>query len=263
MKKLMVLLMVLAMSGFAVAGPDWNNATGDGLWSTAGNWSGGILPGTGGASNWPAIHGVSESPLINANVAYQWVVQHGIYGTQSDALVVTTGGELTCHEYWLGGQNDTYNDAVVSVDGGWLQADIFKIGDSQSGTLNVSGGVVTAKNAGNQFLIGASGAWSRGKVNLTGGTIFADVFQMNGSAYQSDSRFFIDGGMFKLNGQQETLVNDYITNGWMLTSAGKVLDVSYDATWNETVVQAVAVPEPATMAILGLGGMLISRRRRK
>ena len=260
------ILAVAAMCGVAVAAPDWNNATGDGLWTTGGNWTGGNAPG-GAGNDWPAIHGQAVGPTVNATVAYQWIVQHGIYGTQPGALVMTHNGELVCNEYWLGSQNDTYNDAVITIEAGWLQANKFMIGKDQSGRVDISGGIMTAYNSGNQLLVGASGDWSRGKINITGnGDVRADTLIMNTSAFQQDSRIMInDSGVLKLRGDQTGAGTDlmsYIGSGWIhTTDSGKWIDATYDDTWNETVV--TAIPEPATLTMVALlgGGMLWVRKR--
>lgn len=261
-----MILAAVAMCGIAVAGPDWNNANGTGLWSDPANWTGGILPGTGGADNNPAIHGQAVGPTIDTAVAYQWIVNHGVFAAQPGAVVMTTGGQLQCYQYVLGNINDSYNDAVVAMDGGWLQADTFKIGLGQSGRVDISGGTMYAYNSGNQLLVGASGDWSRGKINITGtGQVMADTLVMNTSAWQQDSRILInDSGVLKVRGDQTGASNlmTYIGNGWIhTTDAGKWIDASYDATWNETVV--TAIPEPATLTMVALlgGGLLWARKR--
>ena len=266
-RKVTTILAVAAMCGVAVAGPDWTNGSGDGLWTTGANWTGGLVPATGGADNNPAIHGQAVGPTINSDVGVMWNVWHGVFGTQPGALVMTTGGKLLSNDYVLGAQNDSYNDAVITMDGGWLQANTFKIGDSQSGRVDISGGVMTAYNAGNQLLVGASGDWSRGKINITGnGDVRADTLVMNTSPYQQDSRILInDSGVLKIRGDQTGAGTDlmsYIGSGWIhTTDSGKWIDATYDDTWNETVV--TAIPEPATLGMVVLlgGGMLWVRKR--
>jgi len=268
MRKLLVLSMAVAVCSIAVAGPDWTNGSGDGLWTTGANWTGGLAPATGGADNNPAIHGQAVGPTINADVGVVFNVWHGVFGTQPGALVMTTGGKLVSNEYTLGAQNDSYNDAVITMDGGWLQANKFKIGDSQSGRVDISGGVMTAYNAGNQLLVGATGQpWSRGKLNITGtGDVRADALLMNTGGVQTDSRILInDSGVLKIRGDQTgggTDLMSYIGSGWIhTTDSGKWIDATYDATWNETVV--TAIPEPATLGMVVLlgGGMLWIRKR--
>ena len=131
-----------------------------------------------------------------------WVIAHGIYGTQPGAIIMTSGGKLTCYEYWLGVQNDTFNDAVITMDGGELKAVSFRIGDSQSGRVDISGGIMHAYDPGNELRVGANGAWSRGKINITGtGEVRAETLVMNTSAFQQDSRIFIDNsGVLKVRG---------------------------------------------------------------
>jgi len=222
MKNLTFILTIVAICSIAVAGPDWNNSGAGSLWTTGANWTGGNAPGTGGADNSPAIHGQSVGPTINSDVGSMWNVWHGVFGTQPGALIITTGGKLVCNEYTLGSQNDTYNDAVITMDGGELQANTFKIGDSQSGRVDISGGIMHAYNAGNELRVGANGDWSRGKINITGtGEVRADTLIMNTSGAQQDSRILIDNsGMLKIRGDQTGPTTDlmtYIDNGFKST----------------------------------------------
>ncbi len=248
-KKIGTWLMAVAMCSIAVAGPDWNDSAGDHLWTNGANWTGGNAPGTGGADNNPAIHGQANGPIIDTAVSYQWVVYHGVFGTQPGAVIITTtNASLTCFTYILGSQNDTYNDAVISMDGGVLHADTFKLGDSQSGRVDISGGIISVYNSGNQLLVGASGDWSRGKLNITGtGDVRADTLVMNTSPYQQDSRILInDSGVLKVRGDQTGAGTDlmtYIDNGWIYTTdAGKLIGATYDTNWNETVVSSANPP---------------------
>ena len=264
MKILTTILMAVAICSIAVAGPDWNDAGADHLWTTGANWTGGEVPGTGSADNNPAIHGQAVGPTINADVGTLFNIWHGVFGTQPGALIMTTGGKLVCNDYVLGSQNDTYNDAVITMDGGELQANTFKIGDSQSGRVDISGGLMHAYNAGNQLRVGANGDWSRGKINITEtGEVRADTLIMNTSSYQQDSRIFIDNsGVLKVRGDQTDPSTDlmtYINNGWIYTTGSKTIVATYDNTWNETVVQAI--PEPATLGLLAILGLAFLRRK--
>ena len=264
-KNLTTILATVAICSIAIAGPDWNDAGADHLWTNGANWVGGEAPATGSADNNPAIHGQAVGPTVNADVGVMWNVWHGVFGTQPGALVVTTGGSLLCNDYILGSQNDTYNDAVITMDDGWLQANKFKIGDSQSGRVDISGGIMTAYNPGNELLVGATGQpWSRGKINITGtGEVRADTLLMNTGGVQTDSRIFIDNsGVLKVRGDQTDPGTDlmtYIANGWIHTTGPKTIIATYDGIWNETVV--ISIPEPATLGLLAILGVAFLRRK--
>ncbi len=244
----LVLLMVVAVSSIAVAGPDWNDSAGDHLWTNGANWAGGFAPGTGGADNNPAIHGQAVGPTIDAPIPYQWNVWHGVFGPQPGAVIITTtNANLVCNEYVMGNIDDGYTNAVVEMDAGWFQANKFTIGNSQSAQVNISGGIMTAYNPGNELFVGGNTtneAWARGRINITGtGDVRADTLVMNLGWAQDDSRIQIeDSGKLKVRGDQTGAGTDlmtYIGNGWIYTTnAGYVIEASYDPVWNETIVRS-------------------------
>ncbi len=268
MKKMVTMVLTaVAMCSIAVAGPDWNNAApGDSLWSTPGNWNTGVLPGVSDA---PAIHGQAVGPTVNSSVPQVNIVRLGIFAAQPGAMVVTTGASLWVNTFEMGNINNSYNDAVIVMDGGLLRAaTVLKVGGNQSARIDISGGILNVANPGAQLLVGASGMpWSRGKINITGtGDVRADTLVMNTSTYQQDSRILInDSGLLKIRGDQTgggTDLMTYIGNSWIhTTDSGKWIDATYNATWDETVVSAI--PEPATLGLFGLlgGGMLWIRKR--
>ena len=220
---------------------------------------------TAGVSDAPAIHGQAVGPTVNTSVPQVNIVRLGYFNTQPGAMVVTTGGSLWCNTFQMGNMNDTYNDAVITMDGGVLRAAAtFVVGVAQSGRIDISGGILNVANSGAQLLVGASGNWSRGKINITGtGDVRADTLVMNTSAFQQDSRIFIDNsGVLKVNGNQTNSTTDlmtYIDNGWIYTTAPKTIIATYNDTWDETVV--TAIPEPATLGLLAILGLAFLRRK--
>ncbi|RKX47764.1 MAG: hypothetical protein DRP64_00200, partial [Verrucomicrobia bacterium] len=248
MRTPLVLLTVVAISSIAVAGPDWNDAGSDHSWTNGANWAGGFAPATGGADNNPAIHGQAVGPTIDAAVPYQWNVWHGVFGSQPGAVIITTtNASLICHEYVMGNSDDTYTNAIVEMDAGWFQADKFTIGNSQSAQVNISGGIMTAYNPGNELFVGGNTtneAWARGRINITGtGDVRADTLYMNLGWAQNDSRIQIeDAGLLKVRGDQTGAGTDlmaYIGTNWIYTTnAGYVIEASYDPVWNETIVRS-------------------------
>ncbi len=165
-------------------------------------------------------------------------------------MTVADGGSLTADNVYLGwGQPG----GVLHMEGGLLnvnaQISVGGNGGGSTGLIDMTGGVI---DTGTLFIDNGSNSVS-GQVNLAGGTIYANL------SVGANGRLDISGGTFVWEGFDFSGINGLNTwNNWIDAYGGTgTLVATYDGL-NTTIT---AIPEPATMLLLGLGGLLIRRRR--
>jgi len=200
-----------------------------------------------------------------------------------EGILNLSGGDVLAAEgFIIANYLDT---GTVNMSGGTLTVQTadaskwfhhFIVGDNGTGTLNMSGGVITAKN--NMYI--SYNNMGTGIVNMTGGEI--NVTDTIIIVRSSTGEFHLDGGLVTaadlsmtangsldltngvmiLDDDDTSAVQEYIDSGWITGygGAGDVL-LDYDVT-NPGKTTLSAIPEPATLALLGLGGLLSLLRRR-
>ena len=164
-------------------------------------------------------------------------------GTLADSLTIN-GGSMTVAETLDIGY---FGEASLSMSGGGslnVTGDLT-LGEKSTatGTIDMSGGTISCAN----LVLGVAGEAS---ISLIEGTIIADSLTMN-----AEGVLDIAGGTLILDGE----ITDITTYGNVLAySETGLFNYNYDSIDNVTSI--TAVPEPITVMLLGLGGLLMRRR---
>ena len=233
---LISILVLCAVGNAWSAEKDWTNSSGDRLWRTTANWSGGVPTSDDKA-------GIRNSeilgPIIDLNttaVANQIVV--GDWGSTSDTLEMT-GGSLTTsglYPWFIVGYYAINNGTFTISEGAVNISDCLFIGFSGTGTMNMTGGTITVAGI---FGI-AQQAGSTGNVHLDGGMISCGGFNMT-----TNGRLDIEEGTLIINGDARTAVNTYITNSWITAHGGSYgINVDFDTINPGKTTIYAAAPSP-------------------
>jgi hypothetical protein len=151
------LVLVLALIGNTSAMPvvTWTNGAGDGLWSTAGNWSTGVVP-TGGDE----VHLTGTvGPTVDSNTTAIFGQMRGP-GLNGDMTMNIIGGSLTSTAvYWAFGHYNGHG--IVNVTDGatvTISDALYVSCNNANGTLNVSGNSTTIDVGGTMILCNSTDA---------------------------------------------------------------------------------------------------------
>jgi hypothetical protein len=228
--------------------------------------------------------GAVDSVIINGGVAQAGQLRVGSSNTTSTgnpaALTINSGSLIIGSEY-----SSLHNSGFMSVG-----SDSAAAGSTgRNGLLYVNGGSITALQGQGNIVIGNGNSnglancygkmWMTGgtidclnfsigknigvigEVYLSGGTISANQLLMRTNGGTANVILDISGsGKFVLDGDKTSILETYIDNGW-IKSNGEDADysiISYDAGINKTIVM---IPEPATIALLGIGLFGFIRRK--
>src|ERR1039458_730699 len=217
---------------------NWSGADNNGLWSDPNNWVQLVVPPASAGDIFVDPVTYTGHVIIGASDVAQnagtlqgpeWGQTLDIYGTVIDGYAFSTVGGI-------GGPTSVANLSGNSQrTAPWI---------SLAGHLNIYGGTVTATSG---FLVGTATTGSWGSTLTTDATRLVDIA----------------GGRLVVVGNATAEVADMIARG-ILEGNGVVGNVTVDLL-SDPGFTVITVPEPASVALFGLGGfamMLIFRRRR-
>lgn len=263
--KTVVVLMMASLAGQAMAAT-WTGAGADDLWSNPDNWQDGILPAAGGGATILAEGNDAGNDYIRMNSTA--VLDGDIFGPEWGIHLDIDGGSLTTTGFSFAPIGET---SVIDVrNGGYLQ--VHNLLPGWSWWYETPG---TTLNVYDTSMVKATDwMWTGGRINLYGGVIdidgglnmlynplswvdihegsliirsrFVDVYE--GEVYQFTRDLFAEA---------QTWAND----GY-LKAYGGAGDVIIELTAEDDVMITGVVPEPATLALLGLGALVLRKRTR-
>ena len=240
------LVLLAALVGNSWGASLWNDGGPDHLWKTANNWNPNAVPTSSDSVTISLVTG----PTIDAGTtANALEIRVGATGGAT-SIMTMTGGTLTTVNWFMLGTETSTTKGRLDISGGVITLGPstinghFWVGFRGTGTVNMTGGTITVTNL---FAIarddGGAGT-AVGHVDLHGGTITADEFQMRGTTGTGAGTMDITEGTLILSGDQTGLINGYVSNGWITAYGGEGI-VVVDYSLGKTTVTAVGGYETA------------------
>lgn len=271
-------LLVVALTSLTSAAVlDWRGGT-DSDWLNAANW----VTGTSGvptSGDWADIRSaawVPNQPIITAGqTAVCGNLRVNSYGAGPLSTVTVDGGTLDVYlEAYIGNAGTgelILNSGEVSVGVGGTNAWTLVGVDASFGRIRLNDGVFNAGILGIPRWWGSPSAG--GEVLIDGGVLnFDGIIFTDGVAGQIEfTKNLADGGGMMVGvadmndidfGNWQDTVQTWLDTDRIVSSASYV-QVDYESAGDIRTTTIYSVPEPATIALLGLGASQLVRRRRR
>ena len=192
--------------------------------------------GSGGPGLWISNRGTGYFDMSGGTITAEHVylprnAPGQSYMTMTDGSI-TIGQTLT-----LGLHDGEYGE--LNMSGGTINVGtMFRCPDNGQAVLNMRGGTINV--SGTFFIIrrGTSGGTTSGHVQLDGGTITVDDFEMDAQNTGRPATMDITGGTLVINGDKVDKIKNYIAKGWITAFGSGGGGVNAGLSGTNTVVSA-------------------------
>jgi len=269
-KKLISLVLVLALASLASAvqwgGATFTDAAGD--WQAPTNWVGGVLPAASDATcQIYTSTGTGSNVYLNSYEPGSIKPQMKFGNTK---LEVQNGGTMYADGSFEQGTSGSSGSSIVIIDAGGL-VDVCKKTTQTTGTWKVGSaspsttthlvdiyGVARVKGqlATSDIQVGYSGGTAEVRIEA-GGLLDVDAYSIG-----------VGKGVIKIYGQNAgsgimQILGDKTSQVATDVAAGRIVCVDDGITWiySGGYTKVWNLPEPATVALLGLGSLLLYRKK--
>jgi len=250
--------LTLSLTPTAQADNNWTGTAGDGLWTSAGNWSLGIVPAPGQGNMFINNQTLGTTVTLNSTASFNG----DIFGPEWGMTLNISGGSFTNLGFVFAPIGTVLNPSVINVSGGGvMQVGELLLGDNW--WFNTAPGA-NLNITGNSTVQARGWTWIGGKISLDSGTLDIGGSVNLNAGGQNNAHVDIETGTWIVRGANiSASVATWILNGQLTAyDGGGTINVDTTTLPGGTIITAI-VPEPSSLGLLAIGGLLVARRLRR